>query len=194
MTRNALEKKVDLIEETIRKKVEISSGFGELDQKIRTLTKIFRYYDENNSGIITFKDFAAAMMKSNVVGVQREIENLFNRYDEDNTGLINYIDFCLSMFGKGSHVRLTTKQKDVLDKIANQMIRKSGIAGVQNLSTYLRKLQYVDHDGVNVIDGSVLANAAKKFINISSAELQLVFDVNEKVNLDQFLSQLKRGK
>ncbi len=87
MKRTAVEKKVDLLEETFRKKIEISSGFGEIDHKIRTLTRIFRFYDVENTGVIDFKDFFAALTKANIVGVQREIENLFNRYDDDNTGI-----------------------------------------------------------------------------------------------------------
>jgi hypothetical protein len=194
MKRSVVEKKVDLIESTICKKIESSSGFGDIEHQIKTLIRVFRFYDVDNCGFVNFKDFFAAMTKNNFVGVQREVENLFNRYDEDNTGLIDYIDFSRCLFGSGSRKKISEAQQAVFMKISDQMIRKSGITGVQGLSKYLRKLQRINDNGLKIIDGRVLSDTARKFISISTRELDLLFNSNQPVNLDEFLAQLTRGE
>ncbi len=187
------ENKINALEELIRRKTEFACNYGDLDTKIRTLTKVFRYFDVDNMGVISYKDFFAAMTKNNFVAVQKDIENLFNRYDEDNTGHIDYLDFCCCVFGVGSKKTLTPGQRDVFCKIKDQMVRRAGIAGVYTLSKYLRKLQYTNDDGAHLIDGNVLSDAARKFISISQRELEQVVDLNGPADLDEFLSYLKRG-
>eukprot|EP01034_Spumella_vulgaris_P030506 gene30506-37735_t len=44
-----------------------------------------------------------------------------------------------------------------------------------------------------MIDGRVLSDTARKFISISTRELDLIFDSSRPVNLDEFLGQLTRG-
>lgn len=191
--RSLIEKKVDLLEDIIRKKIEAASNFAELEHQIRLLMRIFRYYDADNTGIVTFKDFFAVMTKSNFVGVQREVENLFNRYDEDNTGRLDYLEFCKTIFGKGKRGKLTQPQIDLIAKIRIGVLRKHGITGLLVLRV-LRNFQYESQDGQQFIDGQMFLNVVRKHVFLNNREVEVLFNPEGKVNLDQFFSEVSKGE
>lgn len=155
--------------------------------------RIFRYYDVDNTGIVTFKDFFAVMTKSNFVGVQREVENLFNRYDEDNTGRVDYLEFCKTIFGKGKRGKLTQRQIDLIAKIRIGVIRKHGMTGLLVLRT-LRNFSYESNDRQNFIDGQMFSNVVRKHVFLNNREVDVLFDSEGKINLDLFFSEVSKGE
>jgi EF hand len=46
------------------------TGFADAQGQLRELEKIFNHFDDNNSGLIEFNEFFAAMTRLNFIGVQ----------------------------------------------------------------------------------------------------------------------------
>jgi Ca2+-binding EF-hand superfamily protein len=90
--RDAFEARVDDLEKRLKEKVEVSAGFADIEVRARKLEKCFKYFDTNDSKLIDYTEFFAAMTKLNFVGCQREIEALFNKYDEVFTYIL-FISF-----------------------------------------------------------------------------------------------------
>jgi calcyphosin len=76
------EERVDDLEKRLIQKCDVNSGFADVEVKARQLEKMFKFFDTDNSGVIDYTEFFAAMTKMNFVGCQKETEALFNRYDE----------------------------------------------------------------------------------------------------------------
>ena len=73
-----LETRVQLIETRLRQKLEVTTGFADLELRRKKLYEIFSAFDTDNSGEVSYEEFFAAMTKLNFIGVQRELEAVFN--------------------------------------------------------------------------------------------------------------------
>lgn len=80
--RLAFEARLDDLENRLRQKIEVVGGFADAEVSARKLVSMFRYFDQNDSKQIDFKEFFNAMSKLNFIGLHREIEALFHRYDD----------------------------------------------------------------------------------------------------------------
>jgi hypothetical protein len=88
----AFEARTDDLERRLREKMEVGAGFADVEVRARKLVKVFHYFDTDDSGVIEYPEFFAAMTHLNFVGCQREIEGLFNRYD-DVGNLFEHVTF-----------------------------------------------------------------------------------------------------
>jgi EF hand len=62
--------RLDQLEVAIRKRLDTLTGFADAQGQLRELEKIFNHFDDNNSGLIEFNEFFAAMTRLNFIGVQ----------------------------------------------------------------------------------------------------------------------------
>jgi EF hand/EF-hand domain pair len=65
--------RLDQLEVAIRKRLDTLTGFADAQGQLRELEKIFNHFDDNNSGLIEFNEFFAAMTRLNFIGVQVRI-------------------------------------------------------------------------------------------------------------------------
>eukprot|EP00644_Phytophthora_capsici_P004623 jgi/Phyca11/16354/fgenesh1_pg.PHYCAscaffold_19_\ len=93
------EGKVDALEVKLREMFEVRSGYREEHSQAALLSKHFRNFDRDGSGVLDFDEFARAMLSLNFVGVQAEIEALFDRYDADLDGVLSYAEFARIITG-----------------------------------------------------------------------------------------------
>lgn len=74
------------------------SGFADDATQAAKLDAIFRHFDTDKSGWISFDEFNAALVRLNFVGVQKEVASLFDRYDADGSGVLSYNEFSSGLF------------------------------------------------------------------------------------------------
>lgn len=187
-----LERKVDDLEQKIRERVDVTSGFADPEAKARALERTFKFVDFRGAGLIDYNSFFSALCKFNMVGVQRESEALFNKFATPED-LFPYKEFSLHLWGLGKRVTLDHKSKDVLEKVKTGILERGGAIAIHSLSKMLRQL---DTDGNRNADRTELEYTLKDFgVYASSSELQLLFDNYDKarcgkVNTDDLLVEL----
>ena len=69
-----LEDRLDMLEENLRHKLDVMTGFGESIVKAKKCEELFKLFDRNGSGEIDFEEFFLAMTQLNFVGVQVRID------------------------------------------------------------------------------------------------------------------------
>ena len=67
----------------------------------QTLIKYFKYFDLDNSGLCTIRDWIKAVEKIGVI-IQKsnDLQTVFKNYDKLNKGIINYKEFAKNLFEK----------------------------------------------------------------------------------------------
>lgn len=65
-----LEDRLDLLEQKLRDKLEVMTGFADESVKAKKCEELFKYFDENRTGEIDIEEFFTAMTQLNFVGVQ----------------------------------------------------------------------------------------------------------------------------
>jgi Ca2+-binding EF-hand superfamily protein len=67
----------------------------------QVLLKYFKYFDMENSGRATLREFIKTMDKVGVVlGKVHDIETIFNYYDNESLGSLDYKKFISELFSK----------------------------------------------------------------------------------------------
>jgi Ca2+-binding EF-hand superfamily protein len=67
----------------------------------QVLIKYFKYFDLENSGRATLREFIKTMDKVGVVlGKVHDIETIFNYYDKENLGSLDYKKFISELFSR----------------------------------------------------------------------------------------------
>lgn len=90
-----------LLEESLRQKAESLSNFSTISsQQSRALAKIFKRYDQNNSGYLSRGEFQAAL--TNMHFGRQEASVLFDAYDIDNSDSIAYDEFTTVLLSRKS--------------------------------------------------------------------------------------------
>lgn len=195
---NSMEAKLDLLEQKLKEKIEVLSGFADANIRARKLQQQFAIFDSNGSGNIDYKEFFAAMTKFNFVGVQREIEALFNRYDDDASGEIDYKEFAYSLFGVGDKPsQMDPNSRNIVDKVKARIIQKDGASGIHSVARTLKRL---DTDGSKSLDRDELQRGLREYgvTTVSAPEMNTLFnyfdrDQSGRVSLDEFLRGLSAG-
>jgi Ca2+-binding EF-hand superfamily protein len=65
-----LEDRLDMLEQNLRHKMDVMTGFAEDAVKAKKCEDMFKYFDKNGSGEIDLEEFFLAMTQLNFVGVQ----------------------------------------------------------------------------------------------------------------------------
>jgi len=143
------ESKIDQLEEQLKGKIEVMSGFAEKEVQKLKLDKIFKYFDSDNSNAVDFEEFQAALVRMNFVGVQREVEALFDRYDEDASGLLEFGEFSNKLLGIGPAAQLSGASRSIVERVKNKIIERGGANGIR---TCTRLLKRMDKDGSLSLD------------------------------------------
>mmetsp|Transcript_14309 Transcript_14309/g.21046 ORF Transcript_14309/g.21046 Transcript_14309/m.21046 type:complete len:366 (-) Transcript_14309:216-1313(-) len=145
----ASEDKLDALEEALRQKIDTITGFADVEVKERHLEKTFKFFDTDKTGVIEYDEFFAAMVRLNFIGVQREIEALFDRYDDDCSGTIDYKEFSMHLYGLGSHVKMSTTSRSVVERVKARIMELGGANGIRSIT---RLLVHMDADGSKTLD------------------------------------------
>ena len=192
-----LELRVQSMENRLRDKIEVSSGFADKAQLAKTVKAHFAEFDTDNSGQISYQEFFAAMTKLNFIGVQRELEGLFNKYDDDASGTISYEEFAMHLFSMGGGNYLNKDAHDIVEKVKARILEGGGAGGIHAARRILNRM---DIDGSKTLDREELKCGLRDFgiETLSESDLDklfMYFDKNKsgKINSEELMRGLKSG-
>ena len=132
---------VDLIEiaEARVRKTLSEQFFDDKAKMARKLKQIFKQYDVDGSGELSYDEFECAMIKDlNMVGMRKEVRLLFDKYDNDCSDTINYQEFASVVLGK--RVDIDPNTKNIVQKVKNMLIKHGGANGLRSMTVILRRL------------------------------------------------------
>ncbi|OQS05606.1 calcyphosin [Thraustotheca clavata] len=192
-----MDTRVDAILNKLRQHFEIKSGYGDAALQAKLLEKHFRFFDTDNSGFIDYKEFTAAMIRLNFVGVQAELEDLFDRFDENLDGQISYVEFANGIFSEYGAGTPPAQVKDVVERIKQLILDHGGKNGIRTLLIILRRM---DANGDNTIDKEEFHNGLLELgadpRDVEGSQLDKAFkyfdrDDNGRITIDELLRGLR---
>ena len=181
----------DLIEiaENRVKKTLGEQYFGDTAKMKRKLEQIFKQYDADGSGDLSYNEFECAMIKDlNMVGMRKEVKLLFDKYDADCSDSINYVEFCAVVLGKRSDIDPDTKS--IVQKVKNVLIKHGGANGLRSMTVILRRL---DRNGNGKLDEDELHQGLEVYgIHPDKSDMKKIFKYFDRsgdgsINVTEFL-------
>jgi Ca2+-binding EF-hand superfamily protein len=168
--------KVTVLENRIKEKIEVMSGFVDDFTKCRKLEVFFKYFDKDGSGNLNYQEFFSAMMKFNLIGVQRECEALFNRFDEDCNGLLDYKEMSQYLYGFSGKVNFDANSIDVVERVKARIIQQGGASGIHGITRMIARI--TKDFGHTTIDRNDLHSGLINFgiTGISKVDMDRIFD------------------
>lgn len=155
----------------------------------RSIDEIFKGFDKDGDGIITFEEFREAMLATKIKFSEQTIKAVFKRFDQDEGGTITYVEFLSTIFAKQG-------AKNVFDSM------RTAEGNFYTLKTlvqaHFKSWEDVDKHMFRVDTNKLTEFEFKKFIQsisdtFSKLQLKDVFeflDVDRKGFLD--MTQMKR--
>lgn len=89
----ALDKDANLLEQKIREKLEVASGFATKAKQAEVLNKQFKKMDSNGNGSLTCDEFGSALKMMNFVLEKEVVAALFKRWDASGDGVLSIDEF-----------------------------------------------------------------------------------------------------
>lgn len=146
-----LQAKLDRLEALMVEKSEAVSGFSARDSnRVRCLVNLFKFYDKTNTGYIYYNDFKDVMVRFNVVGATRDIEELFNRYDEDMLGFVDYKAMAHDIYNMNVYQKPTPAIASLLDEMRCSLAGK-GVQGFADFTQAVNQLFLKNADEVGTV-------------------------------------------
>ena len=90
-------------EKELKSKLELKSNGHTSDETL--LLRAFKYFDLDNNGTCTEKEFLKTIMKIGITGfTEDDIKELFKIYDIDNSGHLDYKEFIGILYSNNSMI------------------------------------------------------------------------------------------
>jgi Ca2+-binding EF-hand superfamily protein len=172
------------------------------DDEGKTVKKLFRHFDLNGNGVISFEEFYQVLDALGCVFKETEIRALFQKYDKDNSGKLDYEEFSgfIALMGSGDNPNVNPvfaiereKPDQVLTKIRETLVKR-GAHGIRGIGRVFRRM---DDSGDRKLDRMELMWGLKENgHDLSAAEFERIFkyfDRNNvgKINYDDFLRAMR---
>ncbi len=196
------EKTIKIFEKELKKKLEMRSTSHNKEEQV--LLKSFKYYDLNNSGYASPKEFLQSIQKIGMTGFTEEnILDIFKYYDKKNVGQIDYKEFVGLLFNNQSIMNqdrateesLTQKQiideqnkkeeeeqknpelkeENLLNKIKSKL-QEGGINAIISLESAFRNYDIESNQLLNYETFSNILNNNYKF-NLTNGETAAIFQM-----------------
>ena len=131
----------DHLQKLIRERFEIMTNFADLDRQAHELTKIFRKFDVDGSGSLTFDEFEKVLVEIKCNHVRESSRRaLFDRYDDDLNGQVNLRELKDGVFNLNPHPLAKKENRKMLETIRAQLAKRGGANGVRSLQRIFRIL------------------------------------------------------
>ena len=202
MSNSDQEKNIKIFEKELKKKLEMRSSSHNKEEQV--LLKSFKYYDLNNSGFASPKEFLQSIQKIGMTGFTEEnILNIFKYYDKKNVGQIDYKEFIGILFNNQSIMnqdRATEealnqkkivdeqnkkeeeeqknpekKEENLLNKVKTKL-QEGGINGIISLESAFRNYDIESNQLINYETFSNILNNNYKF-NLTNGETAAIFQI-----------------
>ena len=194
---NTSDDEADHLQTLIRLKIEVMTGFAEIDKQAGLLKKTFSPYDKDGSGNLNFPEFDKALHDIQCGdGRLATRQALFERYDIDGSGTISYEEITNGIFDLAPHPMAHKEGRSLLERIRARVAERGGLNGIRTMG---RIFKIMDDNGNGTLSpGEFLNGMMDMGINLTEDEItksMLLFDRNQDgvISFDEFLRTL-RGK
>lgn len=185
------------------------------------LLKAFKYFDLDNSGNCSKKEFIKAINKIGITGLTEEnLMELFDLYDIDKSGELDYKEFVGILFN--NHSVYNKKKPEPQEQVENQSKRsdeyenKSQLLNQQELKSIIKKIRsklsargvrgissvaktfvLMDSNNSHVISFDQFKTACKKLrFDLTDEEVEFAFQAFDKdnsngIDYDEFLRAVR---
>ena len=187
----------DHLQKLIRERFEIMTNFADMDRQAQELTKIFRKFDLDDSGSLTFEEFEKLLAEIKCNHVRESSRHaLFDRYDDDLNGHLNLKELKDGVFNLNPHPLAKKENRKMLEHIRAQLAKRGGANGVRSLQ---RIFKILDSSGDGELNQEEFLIGLKEMgIHIDKADVRIVVDLFDRnkdgnINFTEFLNTV-RGK
>jgi len=155
---------------------------------------VFRYFNADKDGWISFPEFQAALVRLNFVGVQREVKGLFDRFDTDGSGFLSYEEFSAGLYGLIPNVVSDPETRSAVERVRLKIAERGGLNGIRTLAKILAS---IDSKGDKRLDREELKVGLRELgVTLSDREVDVVlnaFDRNKDgvVDFEEFLRGIR---
>ena len=154
------------------------------------LLKAFKYFDLDNSGCCSKKEFLRTISKIGITGFSDEnLLELFDIYDVDQSGELDYKEFVGELFGNNSIINERRNAKQSSAKKASQPVLHEKVQGEKT------KQEYIDDEEIDVILSKIRAKLASRGVRgiISIGKNFRIIDDNnsQTIDFDEFSKAAK---
>ncbi|KAJ9467952.1 Crustacean calcium-binding protein 23 [Diplonema papillatum] len=191
------DEQIDELENLIRKKFDLKTGFGEPHQEAAALVQTFKGFDlVQHDGTITASAFLNAMRKLNCCTDEHVLMALFDRYDKHDRGVLDVKELCYGLFGVKKVPKASPACRNALKLVTDQVLARGGKNGIRTLTRILRMM---DDNGNRKLEKIELDEGLRHYgVDLSKDELDTVFhffDSNNTgtISITEFLVGI-RGK
>lgn len=171
--------KVDNLERLLRQKLESDTGFADPQGQAWKLHRVFKHFDNDQSGVISIDEFNAALVRLNFVGVQCDVQALFDRYDDDGSGYLSYDEFCGTVFKLIPSVKNDPNSRSAVERVRAKIAERGGMNGIRTLGRILRTM---DDSGNGKLDRYELTWGLKDYgVAVTEKDMDVImkaFDRN----------------
>lgn len=206
-----------LFEKELKNKLSLKSSGHTTEETV--LLKAFKYFDLDNSGRCSQKEFLKAITKIGITGFsEANLSDIFTLYDVDGSGELDYKEFVGGLFGNNSIIneRRTPKKQnneaiptesskskqEYLDEeeivnILEKIRAKLAARGVRGICSIAKNFKIIDDNGSQTIDFDEFKKAAKDFrFGLTDDEVQKAFVAFDRKNegvidYDEFLRTIR---
>ena len=180
------EKTIKIFEKELKKKLEMRSTSHNKEEQV--LLKSFKYYDLNNSGYASPKEFLQSIQKIGMTGFTEEnILDIFKYYDKKNVGQIDYKEFVGLLFNNQSIMNQ--------DRATEESLTQKQIVDEQNKKEEeeQKNPELKEENLLNKIKSKLKEGGINAVISLESAFRNYDIESNQLVNYETFSNILNNN-
>ena len=199
------QKRLEFIKELKNKLLQRT--YGNVPEET-VLLKAFKYFDLDNSGQCSKKEFLHTILKIGVTSFsEQEILSIFDYFDVDNSGQLDYKEFTSVILSKDPFGKKQTdeqklqepiqqnvqenyqenlskkKEVDNFEEVLNIIRQNLAAKGVQGICGISRNFRIVDDNNSQTVNFEEFKKVCKDFRSLlSEKQIKIVFDYFDKEN------------
>ncbi len=160
--RGSLEDLADHLQDIIKQRIEVMTGFGNPKRLRDTARTTFERFDKNKSGALSYAEFDLALNSIRCgEGPIAPKRALFDRYDTNLDGHLSVDELVDGVYDLKPHPLAHKEFRRMLDRVRTEIVEKGGIHGVHTLRRIFR---IMDDGGNNRIEPAEFKFALKDMV------------------------------
>jgi len=184
---------VDVLEQMVRRKFELKTGYAETPQLARTFYLALRSMDVSDDESMDMPKFRLLMKKLNCGEDGATVDALFRRYDLTDSGVIGMKDFANELFGLKKVAKSNADCRDIIQRVRDTLVAR----GEGSYRGLVRVLRRMDGNGNRKLEAKELEDGLMTYgIHMTKAEKNTLFhyfdqDGDGHISITEFMAGLR---